>query len=166
MLWSHMSAQGPSRLFIFSTKANSEKFEEVLEYFMILRSEDLCNDDAVFQQASTSPDASKPVTKFIKEKAVNILPRPFNSTNQKPHWEFVGNCEKKTTSRNGIMRQRPPPQWRSSSVLKTGRLEVPCSNPGRVCRPRWSFPWFSPKFAQIRARIREKDTHPRRAHSL
>ena len=39
-------------------------------------------------------------------------------------------------------------------VLKTGRREVPGSNPGHTCRPsRSEFSWFSPKLALIRAKI-------------
>ena len=45
-----MTAQGPGALRIISTKVNSEVYQEILEPFIIPSSDDLCDDDFVFQQ--------------------------------------------------------------------------------------------------------------------
>ena len=51
--------------------------------------------------------------------------------------------------RHGCQTVRPRPhQWLSGSAQKTGRREVPSSNPGRACRPTRSE--FSVVFSENR----------------
>ena len=49
-----MTARDSGMLFIVSTKVNSEMHQEILDHFMIASSENLSDDDFVFQRDSTS----------------------------------------------------------------------------------------------------------------
>ena len=54
-----MIAQDRGRLYIVSTKINSEENEEILKHFMIPSTKALCDDNFMLQQNSISSNTSK-----------------------------------------------------------------------------------------------------------
>ena len=72
-----MTIKGSGKLCIVSTKVNLEVHQVIPKHFIIFSSEDLCEDDFVFQQNSATSHTSKLTTKWFKKKERNVFPTMF-----------------------------------------------------------------------------------------
>lgn len=84
MVWGCMSAEGPGKLCIVYEKVNSQIYQEILEYYMIPSSEDLFEDDFIFQQDVAPPHISVSTKNWFRQRNIQVLPWPPNSPDINP----------------------------------------------------------------------------------
>lgn len=84
MVWGCMSSDGVGQLCIVNGIVNAEIYQEILDYYMIPSSEDLCSDSFLFQQDGASCHTAKSTKEWLQRRNIPVLPWPSNSPDLNP----------------------------------------------------------------------------------
>lgn len=101
MVWGCMSAQGVGQLAFVEGKVNSEKYQTILENYLLPSIEKLKNREGeyIFQQDGASCHTSKLTRKWLKEHGLDPMDWPSSSPDMSPIETLWNEMKKKLRSR-------------------------------------------------------------------